>query len=154
VKLTDRRILKLAAMTGVVLAILLGLAGLAAGQEVSEHGNPWIWVTIGKARVKAEAVYTPERLYLGLSHRQKLPEGRGMLFFMPEMAVQNFCMRGMHFPLDLIWIVNGKVAGLIRNVSPTFPGELTSPAPVDYVLEVPGGFADKYGIKVGDRVKW
>jgi uncharacterized membrane protein (UPF0127 family) len=63
-------------------------------------------------------------------------------------------MRGMRFPLDLIWISDGRVAGLTRNVPATFPGELTSPAPVDQVLEVPGGFADRYGIKAGDRVRW
>jgi len=141
--------LLLAAMAG-----LAGLAGLAGGQEVSEHGNPWVWVSLGKVTVQAEAVRTPERLFLGLSYRQELPEGRGMLFFMPETEVQIFCMRGMLIPLDLIWISDGRVAGLTRNVPPTFPGNLTSPAPVSHVLEVPGGFADRHGIKAGDRVRW
>jgi len=138
-------------MAGLLLAALSGLAG---GQEVSEHGNPWVWVTVGKATVQAEAVRTPERLYLGLSYRSELPEGRGMLFFMPEQEVQTFCMRGMRIPLDLIWISDGRVAGLTRNVPPTFPGGLISPAPVSHVLEVPGGFADRHGIKAGDRVGW
>lgn len=152
--LTVSRIMKTQALVGVVLTVLLGLAGLAAGQDGSAPGNPWLWVTIGKVTVQAEAVSTPERLYLGLSGRRELPEGRGMLFFMPEIEVQTFCMRGMRFPLDLIWIVDGRVAGLTRNVPPTFPGNLPSPVPVNYVLEVPGGFADRYGIKVGDRVRW
>ena len=39
--------------------LLAGLAGGAGGQEVSEHGNPWVRVTIGKVTVKAEAVRTP-----------------------------------------------------------------------------------------------
>ena len=139
---------------GLLLAVLAGLAGQAAGQEVSEHGNPWVRVTVGKVAVQAEAVRTPERLYLGLSYRTQLPEGRGMLFFMPDQEVQTFCMRGIRLPLDLIWISAGRVAGITRNVPPTFPGELTSPAPVDMVLEVPGGFADRHGIKAGDPVSW
>jgi len=139
------------AMAGLLLA---GLAGPAWGQEVSEHGNPWVKVTVGQATVQAEAVRTPERLYLGLSYRTELPEGRGMLFFMPQKEVQTFCMRGMRLPLDLIWISDGRVAGLTRNVPPNFPGNLNSPAPVTHVLEVPGGFADRHGIKAGDRVKW
>jgi len=134
--------------------LLSALAGMAGGQELSEHGNPWVWVTIGKVRVQAEAVRTPAKIYLGLSYRRKLPEGRGMLFFMPTKEVQFFCMRGMHLPLDLIWISDGRVVGLTRNVPPTFPGELPSPAPVSHVLEVPGGFADRYGIKAGDWVTW
>ena len=134
--------------------LLAALAGLAAGQEVSEHGNPWVRVTVGKVTVQAEAVRTPERLYLGLSYRTDLPEGRGMLFFMPNQEVQTFCMRGMRLPLDLIWISAGRVAGITRNVLPTFPGELISPAPVNQVLEVPGGFADRHGIKAGDPVRW
>jgi uncharacterized membrane protein (UPF0127 family) len=154
VQISASRIMKTQALLGVALAVLLGLAGSVAGQDVSEQGNPWLWVTIGKVKVKAEAVSTPERLYQGLSYRRELPEGRGMLFFMPEVEVQIFCMRGMHIPLDLIWIVDGRVAGLTRNVPPTFSGNLPSPTPVNYVLEVPGGFADRYGIKEGDRVSW
>jgi uncharacterized protein len=141
-------------MAGLLLAALSGVAGRAWGHGVSEHGNPWVWVTVGKVTVQAEAVRTPVRLYLGLSYRSELPEGRGMLFFMPEKEVQIFCMRGMRIPLDLIWISDGRVAGLTRNVPPTFPGSLTSPAPVSHVLEVPGGFADRHGIKAGDRVGW
>ena len=80
--------------------LLASLAGPAAGakpagnQEVSEHGNPWVRVTVGKVTVKAEAVQTPERLYLGLSGRKELPEGRGMLFLMPAKEVADFLHAG------------------------------------------------------------
>jgi uncharacterized membrane protein (UPF0127 family) len=141
-------------LTGLLLTALTGLAEVAGGQEVSEHGNPWVRVSLGKVTVQAEAVRSPERIYLGLSYRSELPEGRGMLFFMPGKEVQIFCMRGMRLPLDLIWISDGRVAGLTRNVAETFPGELISPAPVTQVLEVPGGFADRHGVKTGDPVSW
>jgi len=144
-------------MAGLLLAALAGLSEGAEAdgrQEVSEHGNPWVRVTVGKVTVQAEAVRTPERLYLGLSYRSELPEGRGMLFFIPGKEVQTFCMRGMRIPLDLIWISDGRVAGITRNVPWTFPGNLTSPGPVTHVLEVPGGFADRHGIKTGDPVGW
>jgi uncharacterized protein len=154
VTMTARRIIKRQVLVGVLLTALLAVAGLTGGQEVSEQGNPWVWVSIGKVKVKAETVSTPEKLYQGLSQRRELAEGRGMLFLMPAVEVQTFCMRGMRFPLDFLWIVDGKVAGLTPNVPSTFPGELPSPAKVNYVLEVPGGFADKYGIKVGDPVHW
>ena len=139
---------------GMAALLLTALFGGAGGQEVSEQGNPWVRVSLGKVTVQAEAVRTPERLYLGLSYRSELPEGRGMLFFMPVKEVQSFCMRGMRLPLDFIWISEGRVAGLTRNVPATFPGLLNSPAPVTHVLEVPGGFADRHGIKTGDRVEW
>jgi uncharacterized membrane protein (UPF0127 family) len=144
-------------MAGRLLAALAGPAGGeggAGGQEVSEHGNPWVTVTLGSVTVKAEAVRTPESLYLGLSNRRELPEGQGMLFFMPAKEVQTFCMRGMRLSLDLIWISNGRVAGITRNVPRTFLGDLRSPEPVTHVLEVPAGFADRHGIKARDPVRW
>lgn len=144
-------------VAGLLLAVLAGPVRGAAGdrrQEVSEYGNSWVRVTVGQVTVDAEAVRTPERLYLGLSYRSELPEGRGMLFFMPAKEVQTFCMRGMRLALDLIWISDGRVAGITRNVPPTFPGNLTSPGPVSHVLEIPGGFAQRHGIKAGDRVRW
>ena len=136
------------------IAAMVGPAGPAGGQEVSEQGNPWVRVSLGKVTVQAEAVRTPELLYLGLSYRSELPEGRGMLFFMPGKEVQSFCMRGMRLPLDLIWISDGRVAGVTRNVPATFPGDVISPGRVSQVLEVPAGFADRHGIKAGDPVRW
>jgi uncharacterized protein len=143
------------AMAALLMVVFVaGGAGGAGGQDVSEQGNPWVRVSLGKVTVKAEAVGTPEGLYLGLSYRRELPEGRGMLFFMPTKEVQSFCMRGMRLPLDLIWISDGRVEGITRNVPATFPGELNSPVPVSHVLEVPSGFAERHGIKTGDRVRW
>jgi len=60
----------------------------------------------------------------------------------------------MQFPIDIIWITEGKIVGLEKNVSPQFSGTLCSPQPVNFVLEVPGGFSDRHGIKVGDAVSW
>lgn len=128
--------------------------GLLGSAEVSEDGNPLVWVTVGQVGVKAEVVRTPGKLFLGLGYRQELPEGRGMLFLMPRRESQNFCMRGMKFAIDILWIDRGKLVGLEKNVSPQFPGNLTSPQPVKYVLEVPGGFADRYQVKVGAPVRW
>lgn len=128
--------------------------GLLAGAELSEYGNSWRLVTVGRVAVKAEVVRSPEKLFLGLSHRQELPEGRGMLFIMPALEKQIFCMRGMQFPLDFLWIAQGRVVGLEKNVSPQFSGNLVSPQPVNYILEVPGGFSDRHGIQVGAPVSW
>jgi len=150
----DQRARLRRAIPALLLAALWGVAGPAWGQEVSEFGNPWLWITVGQVTVKAEAVRTPAKLYQGLSYRRELPEGRGMLFFMPKTEIQRFCMRGMHFPLDFIWISEGRVAGLTRNVPPDFVGNVSSPRPVQYVLEVPAGFADQYAIQVGDPVRW
>lgn len=128
--------------------------GLLYGQEFSKYGNPFVWVTVGQTGVKAEVVRSPGKIYLGLGYRQELPEGRGMLFLMPRMEPQNFCMRGMKFPLDIIWITEGKIVGLEKNIKPQFTGTLCSPRPVQFVLEVPGGFSDRHGLRVGDPVKW
>jgi uncharacterized membrane protein (UPF0127 family) len=123
--------------------------------EMSEYGNPFTWVTVGKVKVKAEVIGTPEKMYLGLGKRPELPEGRGMLFVMPRPQIQEFCMRDMRFALDFIWLGPGRVAGLTKNVSPQDQEACyRSPEPVNYVLEVPAGFCDRHGIRVGDRAAW
>lgn len=140
--------------SGLMVCAWLLLPGAAGAEEFSEYGNAFTWVTIGDVQIRAEVVASPEKLYLGLGNRPGLPEGRGMLFFMPALAVQYFCMRDMQFPIDIVWLLPGKVAGIARNVPPDYHGELASPVPVQHVLEVPGGFCDRYGIKVGDPVRW
>ena len=149
---------KLSARILLVCLIMGGLLfppALRGADELSEYGNPFIWVKLGQVRVKAEVVSSPEKMYLGLGQRPALPEGRGMLFILPSLEVQSFCMRDMRFPLDFIWLVPGRVAGLTKNVSPQDQqASYDSPEPVNYVLEVPAGFCDRYGVKVGDPVSW
>jgi uncharacterized membrane protein (UPF0127 family) len=123
--------------------------------ELSAYGNPFTRVTIGQVKVQAEVVNSMEKMYLGLGKRPELPEGRGMLFIMPSPAVQNFCMRDMRFALDFLWIDSGRVRGMTKNV----PYEdqqacYYSPEPVKFVLEVPAGFCDRHGLRVGDKVTW
>ena len=78
-----------------------------------------------------------------------------MLFAMPSRAVQVFCMRDMRFPLDFLWLVDGRVAGITKNVPHQDPKILCqSPEPVNYVLEVPAGFCDRHGITDGDPAAW
>jgi uncharacterized protein len=128
------------------------IGGPVWGQEFSEYGNPLTRLTVKDIPVLAEVVSTPEKIYLGLSHRKELPEGRGMLFLMEAARRHAFCMRDMLFPIDIIWVADGKVAGLHKQLSPSDKGSFRAPVPVPLVLEVPGGFADRHGIKVGDSV--
>ena len=144
-----------------LLILLNGLvrpAALPAGENplgCSEYGNPFTWVTIGKTKVKAEVVSSLEKIYLGLGKRPELPEGRGMLFVMPQREIQEFCMRDMRFALDFIWLTPGRVAGLTKNVTPQDQqAGYKSPVPVNYLLEVLAGFCDRHGIKVGDKAIW
>jgi uncharacterized protein len=143
---------------GLLFLVLAGLffpSHAAAREELSEYGNPFIWVTLGNVRVKAEVVSSPEKLYLGLGGRPELAEGQGMLFILPRREVQAFCMRDMRFALDFIWLAPGRVAGLTPNVSPQDQEACyRSPEPVAFVLEVPAGFCERHGIRVGDPATW
>ncbi len=142
----------------ICLLILGGLVfptSLPAGEEVSEYGNPFAVVTLGEVKVKAEVVRAPEKLFLGLGHRAELPEGRGMLFILPGLGIQYFCMRDMEFPIDIIWLASDRVVGITKNMPPgDSQTNYPSPEAVQYALEVPGGFSDRKGIKTGDKASW
>lgn len=141
----------------ILLSIVFAAALLPAmpvpGQEYSEFGNPLTRLTIKGVPITAEVVTTPEKRYKGLSQRRELPEGAGMLFLFTTPGRYAFCMRDMHFPIDIIWIADGKVAGIHPNLSPADPRSFVPPVPVRLVLELPGGFADRHAIKAGDRLE-
>ena len=64
-------------------------------------------------------------------------------------------MPDMRFPLDIIWIKGNEIVGILENVSPAGFGELEiyyPPEPVDKVLEINAGLADKLNIKIGDGI--
>ena len=115
-------------------------------------------VSIGDHEFVAEVADTPESRARGLSGHKPLSEDQGMLFLFPEASVQAFWMKEMLFPIDIIWIRDGRVLGFYENVPPPLPetslSELllyTSPGLVNMVFEVAGGTVSRFGITVGDK---
>ena len=109
--------------------------------------------------VRVELARTAEERTRGLGGHAPLGADEGMLFVFPEAGRHSFWMKGMTFTLDIIWIRDGQVVHVLADVPPPRPGtpdsELpiyTPPAAANYVLEVPAGFAARWGIQAGSRV--
>lgn len=106
--------------------------------------------------IYVETAKTVQEKSLGLGGRDSMLEDHGMLFVFEKKDLYVFWMKGMKFPLDIIWLNDDKVVGIVRNAQVIPPGvplpRYTSGEPANYVLEVNAGLADKYGIKKGDRL--
>lgn len=123
---------------------------LAAALAVSATGcassPPTALVRIGPAPVefRVEVATTAEQQRDGLTGRDKLPDGSGMLFQFGGRGEQQVWMAGMTIPLDIAWIADGKVLA-VDTLTPCTAADQdqcprwTSPSPVDALLEVSDG---------------
>lgn len=108
-------------------------------------------VTSGQGGVQAEVASEGADMVKGLSDRECLPEGAGMLFTYDLTGDYCFWMKDMQFPIDMIWLDEEKKIVTIKgSVSPdTYPQSFCPDKPAQYVLEVNAGVADDYGWAVG-----
>jgi len=92
---------------------------------------------------------------LGLMYREKMPENQAMLFVFDGERPRSFWMNNTILSLDMIF-VNGKneVVTIHKYTTPYSEDSYASTRPAQYVVEVNGGFTDKYEIAVGDRITW
>ena len=98
----------------------------------------------------------------GLTGRRYLEERKGMLFIPDGPYVGDYWMKGMLFPLDFIWIGRDcRVVDLIVYASIPPPGtpddeirRYRSYPSAGYTLEVNAGEVDRFGIRVGDKVRF
>ncbi|MBI4390301.1 MAG: DUF192 domain-containing protein [candidate division NC10 bacterium] len=111
----------------------------------------------GRVRVRVEVAVTEEEKARGLSGRAGLPPGTGMLFPYPAPGFRSMWMREMRFPLDFLWIRDGRVVDLFEEVPPPAPGEtprtVASPEPAQAILEVPAGFIRTHRLRRGDAAE-
>lgn len=117
---------------------------------------------IGTAIIPVELATNPQQWSDGLSRRDKLAAGTGMLFVFEGEAIYSFWMKEMRFPLDMVWITAGCVVeGVTADIPPPAPDTPTaslpmySPqTPVLYVLEINAGEAAAKGIQPGSAVQF
>lgn len=115
-------------------------------------------IVVNDQELDVEVATTSAEISRGLSGRESF-DLDGMLFIFPTPGKQNFWMKDMRFPLDLLWISGGKVIDILRNVPPPEPGTpdsqlktYSSPGIVSHVLELPAGAASQLGIEVSSEI--
>lgn len=141
-------------MPVVIIAALLFSFWIFSGHDAA---SPEIKdVRIGNVVVHAEVVATSEAHAQGLSGRERLEQGEGMLFIFAEEGLYSFWMKDMLFPIDIIWIsAEKKVVHIEEHIVPeTYPSSFESPVAASYVLEVPAGFVRTHNISTNISVTW
>jgi len=130
---------------------------LSPAQTISS-GSKFNSIKIANNELSVETVSTPDEIKLGLSGRNEIGSD-GMLFVIDPPHQISFWMKDMLIPLDIVWISNGKIIKIEKNILPPISGtpdnQLTdypSPNPVDYVLELKAGDTEFWGIKIGDNI--
>ena len=102
-----------------------------------------------------EIADSPAKRELGLQYRRDLAADRGMIFLFPAESDQTFWMKNTPIPLDMIFITHDlKIVGIIEQTVPFSLDPRSVGAPSQFVLEINGGLAKRYGIQSGDRVRF
>ena len=108
-----------------------------------------------KAVVRVEIADSGAAREVGLMYRQHLAENSGMLFVFKYPQHLTFWMKNTEIPLDMIFAgADHSVSGIVANAEPFSERQLSVESDSQYVLEVNGGFAQRHGIKPGDRMEF
>ena len=140
-------------LVGLVFVVVAAVF-LTSNSPKPISGTPII--KLGGQEVTVIIADTPEERTQGLSGRQSLAEGEGMLFVFPEDGRHSIWMKDMLFSIDIVWVSpDGVVVDIAAGVSPdTYPAAFSPRSEARYVLELPAGFTERYTIVVGNRVEF
>ncbi len=133
-----------------IIAVFLAIVGFL----IYSRGEIKYVKLVGQ-NIKVELATTPEEQARGLSARQGLAEGEGMLFVFPHPDKYLFWMKDMKFAIDIIWLDSGGyVVYVQKNAKPeSYPDTFGPSKPAKYVLEVISGFSEKNSLKEGDMAE-
>lgn len=140
----------------ILVVVIIGLVArhYASLSEISTDAYATTKVFISGAVVEAQIADTTAKQAEGLSYRENLPNGHGMLFVFKESGIKPFWMKGMGFSIDIIWIdKNRNIVYILPDASPSSYPRIYSPTvSAQYVLEVPAGWCADHNINAGDKV--
>ena len=129
------------------------------GSEASEAvmlagpGRDLAWVIFGADTVRAEVARTVEQRRQGLSNRDHLAAGSGMIFVFDTEEVRSFWMQDTFIPLDIAYLdANARIID-IQQMEPETTRMHTSSGPAMFALEVPQGWFAEMQIAVGAQAQ-
>jgi len=147
-------------MAFLIIIIVIVVVGIYLVFILLKPSNPKGKVIISNNEFNVEIASNSISRSRGLSGRDGIEDNGGMLFIFNSSGMPAFWMKGMRFPLDIIWIRDNRIVSIEDSV-PVENGKMLlelkkykPPEPINWVLEINGGLTEKLGIKVGDRVNF
>ncbi len=143
-----------------VMAIILGIIFWSVGGSRIYDEVPFYFkkiigetatVTINNYSYDVEIAKTEAARVKGLSKRNYLENGHGMLFVFEEADYYNFTLKDTKISLDIIWIMENTIVDMKPSVAPG-TGLLTPLNKANYVLEIRPNNISTRGFKIGDQV--
>lgn len=148
-----------------LVIIILGGLYLTMNQSIWQSylpggviNPPTNQIKIGEVLLNVEIADNAGERSKGLSGRENLATSSGMLFIFDTAKQYQFWMKGMKFPLDMIFIKDGKVVDLLNNVPIPDPSmkddnlpRYQSTVPMDMLLETNSRFVQANNVKVGEN---
>jgi uncharacterized protein len=105
--------------------------------------------------IDIEIAGTDSARMMGLMYRKSMTDEQGMLFIFENSEPRSFWMKNTIIPLDIIYInENKEIVSIAKKTKPYSTESIPSGKNAQYVVEVNGGFTDKYEIKAGDKIKY
>ena len=129
----------------------------AAPAEGRASSLPTEAMTLGGETFTVELAFTRYTRGLGLMFRRELEADRGMLFIFAGARPRQFYMRNCLIDLDAVFIrPDGGIDTIYTMLKPVDGEALrfySSDSPVQYVLELPAGTAQRLGLQPGQHIK-
>ncbi len=151
---------KVIVIFGLLLALVAGVAFYQFNVKTATQSQMKTTekATIDSHTFNVEVVKDSKAQEIGLIKYNSIQDDQGMLFVFNTPAIYSFWMRGMKFPIDIIFINNNTVVSTVENIQPVKATATNIPiyqpvAPADMALEINTGLVKKYNIKKGDTIK-
>ncbi len=129
-----------------------------ASAEPNRTPSPRVVVETHDGRhieIVVELAGTPAERERGLMNRVTLGDDAGMLFIFDAMERRAFWMKDTLIPIDMIFVNDeGQVVGIVASAEPLILAPRKVYSKSCYVIEVNGGWVERYAVRLGDRVRF
>jgi uncharacterized protein len=139
-----------------LIAVMCALAGCGGKEDaLEEYATRPVKLPDGTT-VRAEVMIRDTDMMRGMMFRDKFPEGRAMLFIHGKPGKYSYYMFQVKLPLDIVWLDNQRrIVEIAENVPPCTTKASECPnyggtKEALMVLELPGGYGRKHGIRIGE----
>ena len=143
----------------ILFSLAIFLAGCSKDSPMDDLLTRQVTLPGGQV-IKAESAVDTRDVMRGLMFRASMPDDHGMLFFHRVPGHYGYWMYQTLIPLDMIWMdPKHNVVEIVENAPPCKTQASQCPhyggnEVAQYVLQLGGGMAKKYGLKPGDTINW